>query len=67
MKKLIITAIALVLLIPLLVFAVDFIRFPEWYLPTWKTALERDIKAGNEQAIELYENTYLANGRILFE
>ena len=46
--------------------AVDVIRFPEWYISTWKYQLQLDIEAGNQNAIEYYENTYIANGRELF-
>lgn len=60
-----ICAITLFMLFILL--AIDFIRFPECYLPTWKYHLECDIKAGDEEAIKYYEEIYIANGRELFE
>ena len=46
---------------------VDFVRFPECYLTTWRYQLQNAIADGNAQAIEYYENTYLANGKILFD
>lgn len=49
------------------ILVVDFIRFPECYLPTWKYQLHNDIKKGDEMAIEYYENQYVKNNRILFE
>ena len=65
--KFLIRAGAIIVVILLLSIVIDFIRFPECYLSTMKYQLQNDIKRGNEQAIEYYENTYIKNGRILFE
>ena len=46
---------------------VDFVSYPEMYLPTWKYQLQNDIKKGDAEAIKYYEETYIANGRELFE
>ena len=46
---------------------VDIVRFPECYSTTAKYQLENDIKRGNKMAIEYYQNTYVANGRELFD
>ena len=46
--------------------AVDFIKYPEEYLSTWKYQLENDLIEGNEFAIEYYNNNYVANGKYLF-
>ena len=60
--------VALLLLVLVVTgFAVDVVRFPECYMPTFRYQLKNDIARGNEQAIEYYENTYIANGRVLFE
>lgn len=67
MKKITIILLLIILFIPLLLGLVDFIRFPEWYISTWKYQLQNDIAAGDELAVAYYENTYLANGRILFD
>ena len=67
MKKLFMLLFVLLVIIPLLLLTVDFIRFPECYLSTWKYQLERDIESGEETAVAYYKNTYLANGRILFD
>lgn len=67
MKKLVSTIIILILVVLLLMFTVDFIRFPECYLTTWRNSLERDIKNGDAEMIEYYERNYIANNRILFE
>lgn len=67
MKKITIILLLIILFIPLLLGLVDFIRFPEWYISTWKYQLQNDIAAGDELAVAYYENTYLSNGRILFD
>ena len=67
MKKIIFSILALLLIATLLWVAVDFFRFPECYITTWKYQLERDVANGCETAVEYYENAYIANGRILFE
>lgn len=59
--------ILVALLVVLLFFAVDFVRFPECYMTTWKAQLKRDIESGKTDAIEYYENAYVANNRPLFE
>lgn len=46
---------------------IHFLRFPEMYVTTWKYQLENDIKRGNEQAIEYYNERYLLNNKKLFE
>ena len=63
MKKLITITAAILLTI----LVIDFVRFPEWYMPTWKYQLKNDINKGDEVAIEYYERNYVANDRILFE
>lgn len=67
MKKITIILLLIILFLPLLLGVIDFIRFPEWYISTWKYQLQNDIAAGDELAVAYYENTYLSNGRILFD
>lgn len=45
---------------------VDFTRFPEKYLTTWKYQLENDILQGDTEAMEYYQNTYVDNGIFLY-
>lgn len=45
---------------------VSFAKYPEQYLTTWKYQLENDLAKGNQDAIEYYNNTYVANGKQLF-
>ena len=53
-------------LFALLVF-VDFFRFPECYLTTWRYQLKNDLEQNEPEAIEYYNRIYVANGRELFE
>ena len=46
---------------------IDFFRFPECYMTTGKYQLRNDIYAGNESAIQLYENCYVKHNRDLFD
>ena len=46
---------------------IDFLRFPECYITTWKYQMENEIKSGNQEMIDYYNNTYVANDRILFD
>ena len=39
-----------------------FIKYPELFLTTWKYQLKNDIEAGNMEAIEYYQTTYVNNG-----
>ena len=45
---------------------VSFAKYPEEYLPTWKYQLENDLVKGNQEAIEYYNDNYIANGKQLF-
>lgn len=46
---------------------IDFCRFPECYITTWKYQLQQDIEAGDEDAIQYYDENYIQNGRVLFD
>ena len=50
---------SLILSIVFLTISIDIIRFPECYSSMWKYQLENDIKAGNAEAIQYYNNIYL--------
>lgn len=45
---------------------ISFAKYPEQYLTTWKYQLENDLSKGNQDAIEYYNDTYIANGKQLF-
>ena len=46
---------------------VDFIRFPECYLTTWKYQLKNEIAAGDQTAITYYNIHYVKYNRNLFD
>lgn len=46
---------------------INFCKYPEQYILTWKYQLYNDIVRGDTQAIAYYNNTYVANGKILFD
>mgnify|MGYP004562010467 CR=1 FL=1 len=50
-----------------LVFTINFIKYPEKYINTWKYQLKNDLELGNPTAIELYETKYVKNGVDLFQ
>lgn len=71
-KKKFVKAI-LVLIITLLMFGfiswlfIDFCTYPESYLTTWRYQLHKKVQAGDEEAIEYYQEVYLNNNRTLWE
>ena len=46
---------------------VDFLRFPESYISTWRYQLQIDIENGDAEAIDYYNRCYVAHGRELFD
>ena len=50
-----------------LLLIVDFVRFPECYLISWRYQLQQDIANDNQKAINYYNNNYIANNKILFK
>lgn len=46
---------------------IDFCRFPESYITTYKYQLKNDLTAGNAETMEYYNNNYVSNGRLLYE
>ena len=47
-------------------FGIDFIKYPEHYILTWKYQLQEDIKSGDVEAIEYYQANYIDKGKKLF-
>lgn len=45
---------------------IDFFRFPDCYLTTWKYQLKNEIDAGDEEMINYYNDNYVKHGRYLF-
>lgn len=61
------TLVIALAVIPLISMGVDFGRFPEKYLTTYRYQLHNKIKSGNQEAIDYYNRVYVANGINLFE
>ena len=66
-EKFITFLLSIVIFIAFILFTIDFFRFPECYLTMWRYQLKNDILSGNQEMIDYYNNTYVANGRILFD
>ena len=67
LNKFIMFILSIIMLGSILLLTIDFFRFPECYLTTWCYQLKNDILSGNQEMIDYYNNTYVANGRILFD
>ena len=66
-KGKLISRVVMLLVIFLMVrMTVSFAKYPEQYMTTWRYQLENDLKKGNQDAIEYYNDTYVANGKQLF-
>ena len=66
-KGKLITRVAMLVVILLMArMGVSFAKYPEQYLTTWKYQLENDLAKGKQEAIEYYNDTYIANGKQLF-
>lgn len=46
---------------------IDFCKYPEKYITTWRYQLQQDIKNGDVEAIAYYNNNYLKNNVKLFD
>ena len=44
----------------------NFFKYPEQYMTTWKYQLKNDLAEGNQEALEYYNDRYVANGKLLF-
>lgn len=45
---------------------IDFMRFPDKYMTTWKHQLKNDIQSGDQEAIAYYNNNYISKGVYLY-
>ena len=58
--------LCVVFLTAFLSLSISIIQHPEMYMPTWKYQLQNDIKDGDVQAINYYNDHYVKNGISLF-
>ena len=64
--RLILTLAVLSVIVVMANVLVSFAKYSEQYLPTWKYQLENDLAKGNQEAVQYYNDTYIANGKQLF-
>lgn len=68
LKKLIFKGVAVLLFIGMFFYLTfDFCHYPEKYLTTWKYQLHNEIKSGNQEAVDYYNNVYVSHGIKLFD
>ena len=66
-KSVTILIVGLILSITMLLTLINFCKYPEKYLTTWRYQLEQELAAGNQEAIDYYKNVYIANGQTLWD
>lgn len=66
-KRLGAVVLALAIATAAILLLTSFVKYPEYYISTWRYQLQCDIENGDESAVEYYETNYLANGINLFE
>lgn len=65
-EKIIITAVSICLVLLAFCAYVNFLKYPEQYMTTWKYQLENDLSKGNQEALDYYNNRYVDNNKLLF-
>lgn len=65
-EKISIPIITLILLAFSIWLLIDFCIYPEIYLTTWKYNLKQKIDAGDEEAIQYYNEVYLQKNKKLW-
>ena len=58
--------LSVIFVLSVVTLAVDFARYPEQYVTTWKYQLKNDLVKGKQEALDYYNETYIANGKYLF-
>lgn len=67
LNRLFISLLILTSMITFTAYTIDFMRFPDKYITTWKYQLENEIASGDVEAIAYYNRVYKSNGINLFE
>ena len=67
LKKFVSSLLIIAIFISCFSLYIDFCRFPEKYMVTWKYQLKNEIASGDEKAIEYYSRVYTGNGINLFD
>lgn len=66
LNRLFASLIALTLIITCIGLYVDFVRFPDKYITTWKYQLKNEIASGDQKAIDYYNKHYTSKGIYLY-
>jgi hypothetical protein len=66
LNRLFASLLILTLIITCIGLYVDFVRFPNKYITTWKYQLKNEIESGNLQAINYYNKYYISKGVYLY-
>lgn len=57
----------IIMTVTFLRFTVDFMRYPDKYITTWKYQLQNEINADNAKSIEYYQTNYINKGVAFLE
>ena len=66
LNRLFASLLILTLIITCIGLYVDFMRFPDKYLTTWKYQLKNEIASGDQEAINYYNKHYVSKGVYLY-
>lgn len=66
LNRLFTSLLVLSLIITCISLYVDFVRFPDKYMTTWKYQLKNEIASGDQKAIDYYKTHYTDKGVYLY-
>lgn len=66
LNRLFASLLVLTLIIACMGLYVDFCRFPNKYITTWKYQLKNEIASGDQKAIDYYNKHYVSKGVYLY-
>lgn len=66
LNRLFASLLVLTLIVTCIGLYIDFIRFPDKYITTWKYQLKNEIASGDQKAIEYYNKHYTSKGAYLY-
>lgn len=66
LNRLFCSLLILTLIISCIGLYIDFVRFPDKYITTWKYQLKNEIASGDQKAIEYYNKYYVSKGVYLY-
>ena len=66
LNRLFTSLLILTLIISCIGLYVDFMRFPDKYITTWKYQLKNEIAIGDQKAIDYYNKHYISKGVYLY-